>query len=85
MYTIANKAGMLIVLDLSDVIVVLTTLVVVVIVVMTHYEGLHFFTQWMTRNSLKPLDALTRISWKAPGNTLMPYYGIHYPQYGACQ
>ena len=40
--------------DLSDVIVVLTTLVVVVIVVMTHYEGLHFFTRWMTRNTLKP-------------------------------
>ncbi len=54
MYTIANKAGMLIVLDLSDVIVVLTTLVVVVIVVMTHYEGLHFFTRWMAHNTLKP-------------------------------
>jgi len=54
MYTIANKAGTLIVLDVSDVIVVLATLVVVVIVVMTHYEGLHFFTRWMARNTLKP-------------------------------
>jgi hypothetical protein len=54
MYTIANKAGMLIVLDVSDVIVVLATLVVVVIVVMTHYEGLHFFTRWIARNTLKP-------------------------------
>ena len=40
--------------DGSDVIVVLTTLVVVVIVVMTHYEGLHFFTRWMAKNTLKP-------------------------------
>jgi hypothetical protein len=54
MYTIAHETGMLIVIDVSDVIVVLTTLVVVVIVVMTHYEGLHFFTRWMAGNTLKP-------------------------------
>jgi hypothetical protein len=41
-------------LDVSDAIVVLATLVVVVIVVMTHYEGLHFFTRWIARNTLKP-------------------------------
>jgi hypothetical protein len=41
-------------LDVSNVIVVLATLVVVVIVVMTHYEGLHFFTRWIARNTLKP-------------------------------
>lgn len=27
---------------------------VVVVVVLLHYEGLHYFTKWMSRNQLKP-------------------------------
>jgi hypothetical protein len=41
-------------LNYSNAITVFTTLVVIVVVVMTHYEGLHYFTRWMSRNRLKP-------------------------------
>jgi hypothetical protein len=35
-------------------ITMLTTFAVVVITVMIHYEGLHYFTNWMSHNRLKP-------------------------------
>jgi hypothetical protein len=41
-------------IDKLDVITIATTFVVVVVAVMTHYEGLHFFSSWISRNTLKP-------------------------------
>lgn len=35
-------------------ITMLTTFSVIVVAVMIHYEGLHYFTNWMSRNRLKP-------------------------------
>ena len=32
----------------------LATFSVIVVAVMIHYEGLHYFTNWMSRNRLKP-------------------------------
>jgi len=40
--------------DKFHAITMMTTFFVIVITVMIHYEGLHYFTNWMTRNRLKP-------------------------------
>ena len=40
--------------DQFHILTLITTLLVVVVAVMTHYEGLHFFTNWMSTNRLKP-------------------------------
>ena len=40
--------------DKFHIVTMLTTFFVVVITVMIHYEGLHYFTKWITHNRLKP-------------------------------
>jgi len=40
--------------DKFHTVTMVTTFLVIVITVMIHYEGLHYFTNWMTRNRLKP-------------------------------
>ena len=41
-------------LDKFHFITVLVTLAVVITVVLTHYEGLHFFSDWMKRSKIRP-------------------------------
>jgi hypothetical protein len=41
-------------LDKYHFLTVLATFAVVVIAVLSHYEGLRFFTRWITRTSLRP-------------------------------
>jgi hypothetical protein len=40
--------------DKFHAITLLATFLVVVVAVMIHYEGLHYFSRWMTHNRLKP-------------------------------
>jgi len=40
--------------DWFHTVTMLTTFAVVVVTVMIHYEGLHYFTTWMSHNRLKP-------------------------------
>jgi hypothetical protein len=40
--------------DKFHIVTLLTTFFVVVVTVMIHYEGLHYFTNWIVHNRLKP-------------------------------
>ncbi len=42
------------VFDKFHIIAVLATLLVIILVVLTHYEGLRFFTNWMANTRLRP-------------------------------
>lgn len=52
--TLTGEQESQMVFDKFHTITMLTTFSVVVITVMIHYEGLHYFTNWMSHNRLKP-------------------------------